>query len=426
MRGLVTGSISFDIHLITIFSALIDGGSVVLPGHFSTIDVEAIIHLIQQMSIDFMMCVPSLYEMILKQKKPMLSLKTVSLGGESLPRHIPVLHREYAPNASLLNEYGPSEWAMGTTIAKIVDPETKMTQPITIGKPHPTAQIHLLDSHYCPVPPGEKGEIFIAGDGLAIGYLNRPSLTAEKFPYLILDGKRIRTYQTGDFARMLPNGNLEYLGRSDHQVKIRGFRIELGEVEHTMTAFPQIQEAVVVAKEDGKGFLKIVAYFVADSKIEETKIKEFLKERLPSAAIPSMYIQLEHFEKNPNGKIDRASLPEPIAFDASPGFRVRNGTAQSQLENELIAIWQSILGIHTIGINDNFFEIGGDSLSVVNLQTALETELKLQVSVVDLFQFPTIQQIANHLNQKISNEPIDVNSYKKKQAFLKFKTKAKR
>jgi amino acid adenylation domain-containing protein len=425
IRGLVTGSISFDVSLITIFHTLADGGTVCLPGTMAVLDIEATIRLINEKEINFMMCVPSFYALLLEKKREMPSLKAVSLGGESLPRPIPHLHAQYAFNANLFNEYGPSEWAMGTTIAKIVDAETKTINPITVGKPHPGATIYLLNEHFLPVSEEEKGEVFIEGDGLAIGYLNRPELTAERFLTLSIEGKNRRVYRTGDFARKLPNGDLEYLGRIDNQVKIRGFRIELGEVEQVISQYPSIQEAAVLTKEDEKGNIRIIAYFTAETMIDKTRIKEFLLQHLPSAAVPSSIIQIAQFKRTPNGKIDRSSLlalPLPD-FLIEPMDEV---APQSKLELKLAAIWKSVLDKKEVGIHDNFFDMGGDSLSIANLQTAMDRELNLHVSIVDLFQYPTIAQMSRHLDMQTTSNLYSTSSssINKKQAFLKFKMKA--
>lgn len=425
IKGLVTGSISFDVSLITIFHTLADGGAVCLPGNMAFLDIEATIRLINEKAINFMMCVPSFYALFLEKKKEMPSLKAVSLGGESLLRHIPHLHAQYAPNANLFNEYGPSEWAMGTTIAKIVDAETKTIDPITIGKPHPGATIYLLNENFFSINEGEKGEVFIEGDGLAIGYLNRPELTAEKFLTLSIEGEDRRVYRTGDFARKLPNGNFEYLGRTDNQVKIRGFRIELGEVEQVISQYPSIQEAAVLTKGDEKGNIRIIAYFTAGTMIDKIKIKEFLLQHLPSAAVPSGLIQIPQFKRTPNGKIDRSSLSDLTLSDflIEP---VDEGAPQSRLELKLAAIWKSVLDKKEVGIHDNFFDIGGDSLSIANLQTAMDRELNLHVSIVDLFQYPTIAQMSRHLDMQTTSNlfPSSSSSKNKKQAFLKFKMKA--
>lgn len=387
VRGLVTGSISFDASLITIFPTLTEGGIVCLAGS-SLMDPDATIQFIHEKSIDFLMCVPSLYSMLLEKKKEMPSLKAVSLGGESLPRYIPALHRQFAPNAILFNEYGPSEWAMGTTIAKIVDPATSKIKEITIGSPHPGAEIYLLDDKFQMVPKGEKGEIFISGDGLALGYLNQPDLTKERFFSLSLQGKSIRVYRTGDYARLLPEGELEYLGRIDTQVKIRGFRIELGEIEESLKQYDSIQEVVVLMKEK-----QLIAYYTGHREIETGKLKAFLSLRVPSAAVPSHFVYLERFSRTPNGKINRSTLP--ALFLPSPS---ESDLPQGETETLIALIWNKVLE-KNIGVNENFFEAGGDSMSLVVLQTALSAQLQITISIIDLLEYPTIRRFAAHLDK---------------------------
>jgi amino acid adenylation domain-containing protein len=398
--SLLSGSISFDPSIIVTLYTLISGGSLCIPSHELSTDVNKIIELIDRHSINFILCVPSLYSMFLDKTHMFNSLKNVVLVGESISNLIPQLHSELAPHAVLYNEYGPSEYAIGGTIAKIYDPLDKIIHQITIGKPLPKIHVYILDENLQPVTEGTKGEIFIGGPGLAKGYLNNQKLTIEKFIWLSLPGKPlIRLYRTGDFGRLLPDGNIEFLGRIDHQIKINGYRIELGEIEHALCQFQGIDEAVVVVQDNSINGKRLFSYFTSPNRIKIQELRVFLSNALPRHMIPHTFMQVEKFPLTPNGKIDRKALPEPIYEEV-----MINTFPKTDLEKIFLNVWQQVLLHDSFGIHDNFFDIGGCSLSITRVQTLLCRSHNLDVSITDLFQYPTIFQLAEYLSCKQKNE----------------------
>lgn len=420
--GLVTGSISFDISTLTIFHVLIAGGTVCFPKPVPGFDATETIDLINKRSINYLLCVPSLYSVLLEKKQLLPSLKTVSLAGESIPKGLPELHAQFSPNAILYNEYAPSECACGATLARIYDPSENKIQPITIGKPLPNTELYLLDQDQNPVQPGNKGEIFLGGFGLALGYLNRTELTSERFIELSFSGRKVRLYRTGDYGRILPDGNLEFLGRMDYQVKIRGYRIELTEIEYVMCNYDGVTEAAVIAKEDSKGVKRLISYF--SSRLEKdisSDLREYLIKTLPSQMIPSILLKIPTFPRTPNGKIDRDALAR---LDIEEKRSLEDISPPTNTEEMLIQIWKEVLNLEKIGIKDNFFEMGGDSLNIVRLQTFIQTTFQIDVPVVELLQYPTIHRLALHLNSQksaLNIRPDKKLADKKKNAFLRFK-----
>lgn len=394
--SLMSGSISFDPNLLVVSHTLITGGTVCIPKNEEVRDPERIVALIEKQKINYLLCVPSFYSMLLNKSRKLSSLEYVELAGENLPNDMPGIHAAIAPNAILYNLYGPSEYAIGTTFAKIYDPVSKQIDKITVGKSLPQTEVHILDEDLKHVATGVKGEIFIGGKGLARGYLNTEALTEERFIWVTFPGlEPIRLYKTGDFGRFLPDGNIEFLGRMDHQVKIRGYRIELGEIEYFISQYPDVNEVVVIAQGNTESHKRLAAYFSArtNEQISE-KLRAYLQNILPLYMVPSALIQVERWSRTPNGKIDRSALsklPEPFSKETIEQPMI-------EMEKTLFQIWKRILGREGFGIKDNFFDLGGDSLQIVTLQTVLEETLGIKINISVLFQCPTISQLANHLS----------------------------
>jgi acyl carrier protein len=259
-------------------------------------------------------------------------------------------------------------------------------------------------------PIGVAGELCIGGDGLARGYLNRPELTGDRFvcnPF-IAGG---RMYRTGDLARWLPDGNIEYLGRIDHQVKIRGFRIELGEIENRLVKHEAIKEAVVIAKEDGNGAKYLCAYLVAGRELTVKELREYLGQELPEYMVPSYFVQLDRLPLTPNGKIDRKALPQP---EGNIQTGVEYVAPSNATEEKLAKIWREVLGLEKIGINDSFFDIGGNSLKIVKLKAEIDKICSNIITISDLFSFSTISKLAVHMNDKLNINYSDNNIEKSK------------
>ncbi|RIE00298.1 hypothetical protein D3H35_29330 [Cohnella faecalis] len=256
-----------------------------------------------------------------------------------------------------------------------------------VGQPLPTLHTYILGSDHKLRPVGVPGELYVAGNGLARGYLNRPELTAEKFvanPFA--PGERM--YRTGDLARWLPDGNIEYLGRIDEQVKVRGHRIELGEIETQLLKHESIRETTVLERKNKEGETYLCAYFVADKEISVMELRKHLSISLPEYMIPSHYMQLEYTPLTSNGKVDRKVLPEP---DGRMTLGIVYEAPRNELEEEFVLIWQEVLHIERVGIQDNFFDIGGDSIKAIRLMSRIGTKLDQKVTIHDLYLHPTIK-----------------------------------
>jgi len=268
-----------------------------------------------------------------------------------------------------------------------------------IGRPIANTQMYILDQHNCPVPAGVAGELYIGGTALARGYLNRPELTAEKFiPHPFSDDTGARVYKTGDLARYLPDGNIEFLGRIDHQVKIRGFRVELGEIESVLGEHSGVKHTVVVACEDTPGDMHLVAYIVPvqGHALNTSDLRHYLKEKVPDYMVPAAFVILEALPLTPTGKVDRKALPPPDQRKTGTDAGIvgpRNVT-----EETLASIWCELLGLDSVGVYDNFFELGGHSLLSVRLLDKIEKTFGRKFPLAALFQAPTIDALASTLH----------------------------
>jgi thioesterase domain-containing protein/acyl carrier protein len=277
---------------------------------------------------------------------------------------------------------------------------------VPIGRPIANTQIYLLDRHQQPMPVGVPGEVHIGGVGLARGYLNRSDLTAERFiPHPFSDEPGARLYKTGDLARYLPDGNLEFLGRLDSQVKIRGFRIEVGEIEAVLRQHPAVSQAIVVAWGDGPGDTRLVAYVVPNQERASTthELRTFLREKLPDYMVPSAYVMLDALPLNPSGKVDRLALPVPDK--ARPELEGTFVAPRTPLEFTIAEIWQDVLGMDRMSVYDNFFDLGGHSLLAVRLFAQIEKTFGKRLPLAVLFEAPTIEQLTNVLRQEEWSAP---------------------
>jgi natural product biosynthesis luciferase-like monooxygenase protein len=348
-------------------------------------DDHSIPSLMRRHNVTHLQCTPSLARMLSLDhaaRKQLRSLQKLMIGGEAFPRDLAVLLKETV-QGQIVNMYGPTE----TTIWSTTQQVDEVIGEIPIGTPIANTQIFVLDDRYRRVPIGVPGELAIGGAGVVRGYLNRPDLTADRFIDLPSMG---RLYRTGDLARFRSDGALEFLGRSDFQVKIRGHRIELGEIETELGRHSLVRQCVVVAREDMPGDKRLVAYIVPERKApDHAALREFLKERLPDAMIPASFVVMDSFPLTPNKKIDRNALPAPsLDRVAVADF----GPPRTKDEKVLAAVWERVLGVEKVGIRDNFFDLGGDSLLAVH---ALSQTRKagLQFALGDLFQYPTIEAL---------------------------------
>jgi amino acid adenylation domain-containing protein len=318
-----------------------------------------------------------------------LALRALLTGGDTLHRG----PRQALPY-SLVNHYGPTENTVVTTCAPATTTHESPVPP-PIGRPISNTQIYLLDRQMRPVPIGVPGEVCIGGAGLARGYLNQPELTAEKFiPHPFSATRGARLYGTGDLARYLPDGNLEFLGRIDQQVKIRGFRIELGEIEAVLRQHPAAREVVVIAREDVAGDKRLVAYLVATQLPPPSphELRTFLQQKLPDYMVPSAFMVLDALPLTPHGKVDRRALPTPDrAGSTIDGSFV---APRTPAEEVLAGIWAQVLRVERVGIQDNFFELGGHSLLATQLLSRLRDAFQVELPLHRLFAAPTIAGLA--------------------------------
>ncbi|VBB05118.1 phosphopantetheine attachment site [Lucifera butyrica] len=369
-------------------------------------DPAEIVQAVRENKVTIVQFVPSLLTMLLEYMEenniaPLASLKKVFAGGEALQyQQVARFHKLFnqQPAVKLINQYGPTE---ATIDASYFDcgPERE-TESIPIGKPIDNTQLYILAENNQLQPIGAAGELCIGGDGLARGYLNRPELTAAKFvanPFA--PGERI--YRTGDLARWLPDGNIEYLGRIDHQVKIRGFRIELGEIETELLKQPSVREVVVMARKDRNGERYLCAYFTADQELTIEELRRHLAKKLPDYMVPSSFVQLEKMPLTPNGKINRQVLPEP---DGSLNTGIVYVAPRNEMEAKLVQIWQDVLQVAKVGIDDNFFALGGHSLKAITLATKIHKELGADVSLTELFKAPTVRELAKAVESTAEND----------------------
>ena len=320
-----------------------------------------------------------------------IALRYILTGGDKLHQY---------PSVSIpfqvVNNYGPTENTVVTTSGLVVAQEQNQISP-TIGQPIANTQVYILDQQLQPVPVGVPGELHIGGAGLTRGYLNRPELTQEKFipnPFKETQGSRL--YKTGDLARYLPDGNIEYLGRIDNQVKIRGFRIELGEVEAVLTQHPVVRETVVIARENSAGDKQLVAYLVPHQEPAPTNsdLRHFLKAQLPDYMMPSAFVVLEALPLTPNGKVDRRALPQP---ELRPELEPTFVAPQTPTEELVASIWEKVLRVSQVGINDNFFELGGHSLLATQLLLQVNDACRVELPLSKLFEAPTVASLSNYI-----------------------------
>jgi amino acid adenylation domain-containing protein len=390
-------TISFDIAGLELFLPLIKGAAVVFADHQTTRDGQLLLNLLQKKQITILQATPTTWQLLLDSGwETPLALKALC-GGEALPLN---LARQLTSRCnSLWNMYGPTE----TTIWSAVKQIKADDELITIGLPIANTQIYLLDEQRQIVTTGAIGEIVIGGDGVAEGYWKRPELTAEKFiPNPFSNDPDSILYRTGDLGKILPNGEFQCLGRIDHQVKIRGHRIELGEIEATLNTLYGIKQSAVIVSNHFGNEDKIVAYLKSSEQIQDEKqIHEALSKVLPEILIPSKYIWVDDFPITPNGKIDKKNLPVPEYNrpDSAPLFKKPN----TQLEKDIAKIWSEELKISSIGIDDDFFDMGGSSVLAQKVTTLMKQQLSKDVPVSKIYIHPTIRELAAILEENNSD-----------------------
>jgi tyrocidine synthetase-3 len=390
-------TIAFDLTVTSIFTPLITGNKIIIFGNDG--NKLALEDVITDNRVDIIKLTPAHLRLVQGLDIGKSNVKCLIVGGEQLETEIArTIYDKFNGKVEIYNEYGPTEATVGCMIYRFNKAKDKRNA-VPIGVPADNVRIYILDRNLKPVPINVNGELFIAGDGLARGYLNQPELTGEKFianPYV----KGERMYRTGDSARMLPDGQIEYIGRIDNQVKIRGFRIELGEIENQLVKYEAIQEVVVISGEDKTGGKYLCAYLTAAKDLSVSEIREYLSKELPDYMIPSYFVQLEKLPLTPNGKLDRKALPEPER-------NLIKGTEyeapQTETELELVRFWQDLLEVEQIGINNHFFTIGGHSLKAMVLVSRIHKELNVEIPLAEIFKKPTIKELAQYIEQAEKN-----------------------
>ncbi len=355
--------------------------------------------LMQRHRVTHLQCTPSMARMLAADdaaRAGLAKLHCMMVGGEAFP---PTLARDLASlvQGKVMNMYGPTEttiWSAVHTVGK------DASGVIPLGRPLANQQVHILDSRLQPLPPGVPGELAIGGDGVVRGYFQRPDLTADRFVPNTVSQHGGRLYRTGDLARWRDDGVLEFLGRLDHQVKLRGYRIELGEIEAALAEQNGVAQAVVMAREDQPGDARLVAYIVARSGVtlDSATLRDALRARLPEFMLPSAFVTLDEFPHTPNGKIDRKALPAPDAV-AATAAAAEYIAPTSDLESQISDVWKDVLKLAQVGTRDNFFDLGGHSLLAVQAHRRLKEALQRDLSITDIFRFPTIQSLATYLTE---------------------------
>jgi amino acid adenylation domain-containing protein len=371
-------SICFDLSVYEIFFPLSTGKKIRLMK--TALDIENYLYKDKSVLLN---TVPTMIDSLLKRNVDLSNVTAINVAGEPVPHRL--VQNIDTGKIEVRNLYGPTEDTTYSTVYRL-----RKDRPILIGKPINGTNIYILNPQLQPVPAGEEGEIFIAGDGLARGYLNQEELTKEKFVEDPFNStQRPRMYKTGDLGRWTKDGNIEFLGRIDHQIKIKGFRIEAGEIEHSIEQSGFVERSIVTGDANKNGNKHIVAYVIPNKNYNREATISYIKERLPHFMMPSFFIEIEHVPLTENGKIDRKRLPQPEEVLS----KLYHQAPRNSTEEIIVGMWQTLLGVNEIGIRDNFFDLGGDSiLSMQFISKAREMDFLLQP--MEIFQHPTIAELS--------------------------------
>jgi acyl carrier protein len=397
---------AFDASIYEIWPYLTAGASVHVPPAEITPSAREMLRWIAAERITHGYLTTPQADRALAAERPegLTDLRWILAGGDRLHQ------RPFrADSFDLINIYGPTEATVVTTCRQVTRIEDAPPRLPSIGTPLLNVAVHLLDHQLRPVPIGSLGELFIAGGGLARGYLGRPALTAERYvPHPFADEPGARLYKTGDLVRYLPDGRLDFIGRTDHQVKIRGFRIELGEIEAVLAAHPEVAEAVVVVRTEATG-PRLVAYLVPRERArfpEVSTVRDNLRSKLPEYMVPAAFVVLDALPLTSRDKVDRAALPAP----PSPGSDGGNGSASSAplrngTEERIAGVWREVLRVEAVGGDDNFFDLGGHSLAMVAIHERLQSVLGREFPLVEMFENPTVRSLATAVDRIQAGAP---------------------
>ncbi|MBD9358039.1 non-ribosomal peptide synthetase/type I polyketide synthase [Methylomonas albis] len=404
---LAVTTIAFDIAALEIYLPLISGAHLLLADRETALDGRQLQATLQCHGISHMQATPATWRLLLESDWKAPKPFNVLCGGEALPV---ALARQLLENGlRLWNLYGPTETTIWSSVREVLAlrPDQEAVEPI--GHPIQNTQIHILDKTHQPLPIGIVGELHIGGDGLARGYLNRPSLTADSYRPDAFTGKAgARLYRSGDLARRLPDGGFAFLGRQDHQVKIRGYRIELGDIEAALRQLPGVKHATVLAREDVPGDKRLVAYLLAspETALGINELRSHLKHSLPDYMLPAAFVFIAELPLTPNGKINRKALPAPdsVRPELTAGF----AAPRNALENSIAEIWRQTLNLEHVGIDDNFFDLGGHSLLLTRVYESLRKQVSEPFALITLFQHPTIRSLASRLADQEAPSPLRI------------------
>lgn len=391
-------TISFDIFFLETIVPLVNGGKVVIANEDQQNNLELLQELLIRHDVNMLQLTPSRLKLLVNNGEDLAcfkGIKELMIGGEAFPEHLSTILMNHM-QGKIFNLYGPTEATVWSSLQEVVD-----GQKINIGTPIANTQIYILNEKQKLKPIGVEGELCIAGDGLARGYLNNPELTQEKF--IIKDGQRL--YRTGDLARWNINGEIEFLGRIDHQVKVRGFRIELGEIENILLSHDDIDEAVVTALENSNGDKSLAVYYISQKVLTISDCREYLTKKLPDYMIPSYFVKIDTMPLTPSGKIDRKAL-------TNPEVQVENKyvVPRDELEEKIVEIWSEILEVDQdqIGIDTNFFELGGHSLSAFQIISKIQKYINVMITIPTFFGSPTIRQLSFAIQKAEKSEFVDL------------------
>lgn len=392
--------ISFDIAALEIFLPVISGATVIMASEEMVTNPELIGEAIDRHQVSIMQATPSTWRLLVNSGWPGKQDLKALCGGDVLSRKLAdsLLSRV----GNLWNMYGPTETTIWSSICEIQNDDS----PITIGQPIGNTQLYILNRNEQPTPIGVVGELHIGGSGLAMGYLNQPELTNEKFiPDSIGSLPNARLYKTGDSARFLADNSIEILGRMDNQLKLNGYRLELGEISSLLIQHPSVNNAVVIARIETYGDKRLIAYFVANenSSVEANELRDFLKKKLPPYMLPAFFIALDSIPVTPNGKINRKALPLPEDTRKLSGYLA----PRNETEEILVEVWQNVLNIEQVGVNDNFFDLGGASIQSIQV-VAKANMYGYQVSVENIFELQTIAELASHIGESTVEDSSNV------------------
>jgi amino acid adenylation domain-containing protein len=386
-RLLAVATVAFDIAALELFLPLLTGARIVLAGEDDIIRPPVLLDLVDRAGITIMQATPALWQVLVTHDPTGLAKLRVISTGEALP--IALAEKLCAHAAEVTNLYGPTEATIYSSAAHLVPGSSGM--PPSIGGPVANYQMFILDRTLRPVPPGVTGDLWIAGRGLARGYVGQPGPTAERFVANPFGPAGSRMYRSGDLARWTPTGEVEYLCRSDHQIKLRGFRIEPAEVESTLLCHEAIRQATVIAREDHPGDRRLVAYVVPEAGAEvlpAERLRALVGERLPAYMVPAAVVVLAEFPLTPNGKLNRSALPAP-EFGGDT-YRA----PESPREATLCRLFGEVLGVGRVGVDDDFFALGGHSLLATRFVARARAELGVEIPIRTLFTSPTVAELA--------------------------------